>query len=124
MQRDITALTHAAARLALLWAWQVLDWAAAGVLLGLWLCLGAALATLQLVNALATSDEELAAWRLQRPPTSARFASFTGDVVLMGVLAASGHYLLLVAFAWPSLVGTTIAVLLDVVRKRVAGGAD
>lgn len=124
MQRDITAATHAAARLALLWAWQVLNWAAAGVLLGLWLCLGAALATLQLVNALATSDEELAAWRLQRPPTWVRLASFTGDMVFIGVLAASGHYLLLAAFAWPFVVGTTIAVLLDVVRKRVAGGAD
>lgn len=124
MQRDIALLTHDAARLALLWAWQVLDWSVAGALLGLWLCVVAVTATVNLVNALATSDEQLAAWRPRRRPSWVVWAKFIGDLVLLGVLISAGHYLLLAAFAWPFVVGTTIAVLLDVVRKRVAGGAD
>lgn len=109
-------------KLALLWAWQVLDWAVAGTLLGAWLFCGALRALVSLVWVLGIDDDELARWVVSPAPAWARLAGAAGHLVLMGTLFAAGHYAMGAACACTALAGTTIYALLAVARKRVSEG--
>lgn len=106
----------------LLWAWQVLDWAVAGTLLGAWLFLGAVRALVSLVWVLGIDDDELASWVVSPAQAWARLAGAAGHLVLMGTLFASGHYAMGAACVCTALASTGIYALLAVARKRVSQG--
>lgn len=109
------------AEMALLWAWQVLDWRAAGVLLAVWLILGCVLRLVGLVMLLAMRDEDVARTLTEETPRWARRAYGAWLGLLTVVLMLSGHIAMGLACMWILFARCAAAALLAVARARMQG---